>query len=431
MLYRYLLAGSLPARAVVMAALTLALTVPLGLIGGVVNDRQTFQKEATQNITESWGGPQTFTGPMLVLPYRLKETDKYGRTLTLLPEKLTINGRILPEQRRRGLFAVTVYATTLDVVAEFRTKTIQASLSEGRLPNWQNASLEIGVTDVRSIDAGKVDVDGQTSEWMAGSGRLLASLRAAIGSTSLAAAETITVRFHISLAGSKNFAITPLGLRTEATITSPWPSPSFTGRNLPTTQSIGSDGFSATWITSHLGRPYSQLWDSATPDNDPSSSTVINSSFGVTLLSPVDAYRETDRAIKYGIMFIGLTLAASLIVEMATGSRPHPMQYGLIGLALCIFYLLLLSLSEQIGFGPAYLVSAAAVVVQATIYSWALHRRRAAALTFGAVLTGLYAGLYSLLQLEDVALLAGSLVLFTVLSLAMWFTRNLHRTSPV
>ena len=429
--YRYLLAGSLPARAAIMAALTMLLTIPLGLIGGVISDRQTYQEQARQNIVTAWGGPQAFTGPMLVLPYKTDETAPRDGTLTLLPERLTIDGKILPEQRRRGLFSMAVYSTTLDVVAEFQTRDFQEFLSDGRRSNWQQARLEIGVTEPRSIDATSINVNGQTVEWGAGSGKLLSSLTASIGSDALATAETITVRFRLSLAGSTNFALTPLGRRTEATITSPWPSPSFTGRYLPITQSVGADGFSAKWTTSHLGRPYSQLWDSRSVNNDPSSRTVIDSSFGVTLLTPIDDYRETDRAIKYGILFIGLTLAACLLVETATGTRPHAMQYVLIGLALCIFYLLLLSLSEQIGFGGAYLVSATAVVMQATLYSWTLHRRRGPALAFGAVLAGLYAGLYSLLQLEDVALLAGSLLLFTVLSLAMWFTRNLHRAAPV
>ena len=157
---------------------------------------------------------------------------------------------------------------------------------------------------------------------------------------------------------------------------------------------------------------------------------MLESAFAVTLIDPVDAYRETDRAIKYAIMFIGLTLAACLLFEMATGTRPHVTQYGLIGLSLCVFYLLLLSISEQIGFAPAYLASASAVVAQATIYNWALQRRLRPALAFGALLSGLYAGLYGLLQLEDVALLTGSVLLFVVLSIAMWLTRNLHRAQP-
>jgi inner membrane protein len=202
------------------------------------------------------------------------------------------------------------------------------------------------------------------------------------------------------------------------------------GRYLPASQTIDQGGFSAKWSISYLGRSYGQLWDGAS-STEPAPRTVLESAFGVTLLNPVDAYRETDRAIKYGIMFIALTFAACLIFELVGDTRPSLAQYGLIGLSLCIFYLLLLSLSEQVGFGLAYLVSAAAVVAQAAMYNWALQRRRAPALAFGTILAGLYGGLYGLLQLEDVALLAGSLLLFAVLSLAMWFTRNLHRVQPV
>jgi inner membrane protein len=201
------------------------------------------------------------------------------------------------------------------------------------------------------------------------------------------------------------------------------------GRYLPASQTIDKDGFIAKWSISYLGRGYGQLWDGAS-STDPAPRAVLESAFGVTLLNAVDAYRETDRAIKYGVMFIALTFATCLMFEFVGGTRPSVAQYGLIGLSLCVFYLLLLSLSEQIGFGLAYLISAGAVAGQATIYNWALLRRRIPALAFGAILAGLYGGLYGLLQLEDVALLTGSLLLFAVLSLAMWFTRNLHRTQP-
>jgi inner membrane protein len=222
----------------------------------------------------------------------------------------------------------------------------------------------------------------------------------------------------------------PLGRRTTASVASPWPSPSFSGRYLPAEQTVDKDGFSAKWTISSLGRGYGQLWDGA-GKTDPTADAVLGSAFGVTLLDPVDAYRETDRAIKYGIMFIGLTFAACLLFELATGTRPHAAQYGLIGLSLCVFYLLLLSFSEQIGFGPAYLASASAVVAQAAIYNWALQRRLLPAAAFGALLAGLYGGLYALLRLEEASLLAGSLLLFAVLSVAMWLTRNLHRPQTV
>jgi len=314
-------------------------------------------------------------------------------------------------------------------VAEFQLKAIRDVLVEGRRIDWAATRLDIGLTDLKAINTATVEVDGQQIDWNPGLGTSLSTLPASLGALDLANRETVTVRFRIIFGGSGSLALTPLGRRTEATLSSSWPTPSFVGRYLPVAQTIDKDGFQAKWSTSNLGRRYGQVWDSGA-GTQPATETVAGSAFGFALYNPIDAYRQTDRAIKYAVMFIGLTFAACLLFEMATGTRPHVTQYGLIGLSLCVFYLLLLSASEQIGFAPAYLASAAAVAVQGTAYNWALYRRRGAALTFGAILTGLYAGLYTLLQLEDVALLAGSLLLFAVLSLAMWLTRNLHRVQP-
>jgi inner membrane protein len=417
LILEYLSNSGLVGRALMLAVLTLALKVPLGLVDGVIADRQSYEREAINNVRDSWGRVQTVVGPMIALPYR--PPDVHGtRLLTLLPEKLSIDGKVVPEQRRRGLFAVTVYSAAFDVVAEFNTKAEQWI-------DWTQARLTLGLSDIKSIEAATVNVDGQQVEWVPDTSEPLISLQAPLAAAALANRDTFTVRFRVVFAGSGSLSIVPMGRRTEATIASSWPSPSFMGRYLPASQTIDKDGFTAKWSISYLGRSYGQVWD-VPSSTRPSASTVLESAFGVTLLNSVDAYREADRAIKYGVLFIALTFAACLMFEFVGGTRPSVAQYGLIGLSLCVFYLLLLSLAEQIGFGPAYLVSAAAVVAQAAIYNWALQRRRGPAMAFGVLLAGLYGGLYGLLQLEDVALLAGSLLLFAVLSLAMWFTRNLH-----
>jgi inner membrane protein len=399
------------------------------MIGSVIADRRTYEAEATKSVSEAWGGPQTFAGPTIVLPYR-RADGLTTSVMTLLPEKLAIDGRIVPEQRRRGLFAVNVYSATLDVAAEFQISELRALIADGRLVDWSAARLEVGLSDIRSIDSAVVEVDGQKLDWGPGEGNaVLSALGANLGTLALGGRDTVSVRFSLTLVGSGKLALVPLGRRTEVTLAAPWPAPSFTGR-LPLSQTVDKDGFRARWSVSHLGRPFGQLWDGSGLRYESWAKTVLQSAFGVTLLTPVDAYRETDRAIKYGIMFIGLTFVACLLFEMATGTQPHVAQYGLIGLALCVFYLLLLSVAEQVGFALAYVASASAVVAQATLYNWALRRRAGPALAFGAVLAGLYAGLYGLLQLEDVALLTGSVLLFAVLSVAMWLTRNIHRPQP-
>jgi inner membrane protein len=420
--------SSLVTRAVVLAVLTLLLKIPLSMVDGVIADRQSYESEAVNNVRDSWGRAQTFVGPMVFLPYK-PANSSWTRALTLLPDKLSIDGNLMPSQRRRGLFAVTVYTATLDVVAEFQTKAVRDLLADADWIDWDGARLTLGLTDIKSITPTAVDVDGQPADWVPDKPGALASLRASLASAALANRDSVTVRFRVVFAGSGNLSMVPLGRRTDVSMASPWPSPSFMGRYLPASQTIDQGGFSAKWSISYLGRGYGQLWDSA-GSTEPAPRTVLESAFGVTMLNPIDAYRETDRAIKYGVMFIALTFAACLMFEFVGDTRPSVAQYGLIGLSLCIFYLLLLSLAEQIGFGLAYLVSATAIVAQAAIYNWALQRRRWPALAFGAILAGLYGGLYGLLQLEDVALLAGSLLLFAVLSLAMWFTRNLHRAQP-
>jgi inner membrane protein len=417
----YLSSSSLLSRGVMLVLLTLALKIPLSMVDSVITDRQSYENEAINNVRGSWGRAQTFVGPMIALPYRPPDVNG-TRLLTLLPEKLSIDGKVVPEQRRRGLFAVTVYRAAFDVVAEFSTKAEQ----------WidrTQAHLTLGLSDIKSIEAATVNVDGQQVEWVPDASGPLVSLQAPLAAAALANRDTFTVRFHVVFAGSGSLSIVPMGRRTEATIASTWLSPSFMGRYLPASQAVDKDGFRTTWSITYLGRSYGQVWDIPSSTR-PSASTVLESAFGVTLLNSVDAYREADRALKYAVLFIALTFAACLMFEFVGGTRPSVAQYGLIGLSLCVFYLLLLSLAEQIGFGPAYLVSASAVVTQAAIYNWALQHRRGPALAFGAILAGLYGGLYGLLQLEDVALLAGSLLLFAVLSLAMWFTRNLHRAQP-
>lgn len=423
--FDYLTGSSLVARALLLAAVTLLLQVPLNLVNSIVADRQTHQAIAAKSVTASWGSAQTFSGPTIVAPY---SAAGQRRSLTLLPEKLTIDAKITPEQRRRGLLTVTVFTAGLDVVAEFDPKAMHDLISTGQQVDWGDPSVTQGLTDVKSVNVTTLDVDGERIDWKGGTTTALASLYASLKSADILSRDTVVVRFHVAFTGSGNFSLVPLGKRTEATVSSSWPSPSFVGRYLPATQTIDNDGFQAHWSTSYLGRGYGQLWD-GTGSNDPTASAVLDSAFGVTLLNPVDAYRETDRAIKYGVVIIGLTFAISLLFELATGTRPSMAQYGLIGLSLCIFYLLLLSFAERIGFGPAYIASASAVVAQAAIYNWALQRRLGPAVAFAIVLATLYAVLYVLLELEDMALLSGSLLLFAVLSMAMWFTRNLHRAS--
>ena len=194
---------NLLARAMVLGLLTLVLLIPLRMIGGVIADRHSFEAEAAKSVSEAWGGPQIFAGPMIVIPYRrASEPREAPWLLTLLPEKLTIDGRIVPEQRRRGLFAVNVYSATLDVVAEFQTAELRALAADGRRIDWSAARLDVGLSDIRSIEGATVEVDGQRIDWGPGSGSALSALKANLGAQALEGRETVSVRFSLTLAGS-------------------------------------------------------------------------------------------------------------------------------------------------------------------------------------------------------------------------------------
>jgi inner membrane protein len=264
----YLANSGLVGRALMLAVLTLALRIPLSMVDGVIADRQSYENEAINSVRNSWGRTQTFVGPMIALPYR--PGDVHGtRLLTLLPEKLTIDGKIVPEQRRRGLFAVTVYRATFDVVAVFNTKAEQSI-------DWTLARLTLGLSDIKSIEAATVEVEGQQIDWVPDASGSLISLQAPLAAAELANRDNFTVRFRVVFAGSGSLCIVPIGRRTETTLASPWPSPSFQGRYLPTSQAIDNDGFRASWSISYLGRGYGQVWD-VPSSTRPSDDTVFQS----------------------------------------------------------------------------------------------------------------------------------------------------------
>lgn len=423
----HLRGDGLSGRIATMLLLALLLLVPLRLIGGIVSDQMRHESEAAKAVGASWGGPLTVVGPTVKVPYRRSSgTTEVDGTLVLLPDKLQVDARLHPEQRRRGIFAVNVYRAVLEVSAQFNVRPLQDLQAEGRRIDWKAMHLAVDLGDARSAEGSAIDVNGLAVDWQSASVRGNSVLTATLSPERVDHQGGLTVRFQIELGGSGSLAIAPLGRRTEATMGAAWQSPSYFGR-LPFKQEQGADGFRASWSQSDLGRPYGQLWDIGSDAGLPAGDAVRMSAFGVALLPPIDTYREIERALKYDIMIVGLTFALCLLFELATGIAPHGIQYGLIGLSLSIYYLLLLSFSERWGFTTAYAISATAVVLQVAGYNWALQRRSRPALAFGALLALLFAGLYGLLRLEDIALLAGSLVLFAVVSVAMWLTRDLHR----
>lgn len=421
-------------KAVLVGGLTLLLLVPLYMVWDAIDERQNRYAEAVREIGRAWGLPQRIAGPTLLLPYTTSERDKdgtlrtYRHQLRALPETMTIAATAAPEVRYRGLFEAVVYVVDLDIQGEFVVPDLAEHAPTGTL-DPAGIAVQIGISDPRSIalEGGllfgerTLTLEPATDAVLDGvlSGRLGAEAVPKPG-------ERIPYRLKLKLNGSEALSFLPLGRDTRVTLAAPWPSPSFFGAWLPAERRIGAQGFDASWRVSYLGRSYGQVWNSLDADAR-LRERVHAGGFGVTFLQTVTPYRETERAIKYGILFIALTFVMYLMFEMTSGQPIHLLQYGAVGLALCVFYLLLLSLSEQLGFLWAYVLSATAVVGQTTAYTLGATRRPRFALGFGAGLGGLYAFLYVLMQMESYSLLSGAVALFLVLSALMWMTRNLNR----
>jgi inner membrane protein len=407
------------ARVAGISLLVLALQIPIHLIASTIDERRATRGEAVQEITNTWGGAQELVGPILSVPIIQRISDKEERFVgwqRLLPRTLAVTGSAATENRRRGIFDVPLYVANLHVEASFAQPDDKEILAPDEKLQWKGAVLSYGLTDPKSIRS------SSGIAWEPGPGDdalpFSAGLHAALPQPGIGA---VNVAFELGLSGSGRLSVIPTGDDTVVQITSPWRDPSFDGAWLPTTRTVSASGFDATWRVLNLARTFPSRWRGSKIDQ----SRLYASSFGVSFLSPVDTYRTNDRAVKYELLFLGLTFVCFSLVEILGALRVHPMQYLLVGLALCLFYLLLLSLSEQIGFNRAYAIASAAVVFLVSAYLRAVLATRGRALAFGSFLTGLYGFLFVLLQVQDYALLVGSGGLFVALAGFMWLTRRL------
>jgi len=339
---------------------------------------------------------------------------------------VSIEGRAPTEVRRRGIFDVPLYVATLKITGTFVVPGDAAFNSAAADILWKRTSLSLGIADPRAIRAASPLVWG-TNELAfepgpGDAGSLPAGVHVALPQETLKPGQTVGFTVEVTLGGSGRLSFVPVGAETRVHLSSPWPDPSFDGSYLPLQRKVDARGFVADWHMLHLGRNFPATW----VDTDVSHERLRESAFGVSLLSPVDAYRTSERAVKYQLLFLGLTFLAFTLMEMLGGLRIHPIQYLLVGLALCLFYLLLLSLSEHLGFGRAYAIAGVTVTGLVTGYVRVLLRTRMQTATIAALLSVLYGFLFVLLQIQDYALLVGSLGLLAVLTGIMTLTRKVN-----
>jgi inner membrane protein len=351
------------------------------------------------------------------------QVDFEDRVVTLLPERLRVTGTVGTEERYRGIHKALLYNATLAFAGTFAVPAHFGLAHKQHRIQWGQARLALGVPDIRGIKA-QPTLRWQNDRLSFAPGTrndaIPSGLHAPLGELSTAAT-TYEFAFDLALQGLERLEFVPVGRDTFIELRSTWPHPSFVGRFLPESRTVTDAGFTARWRTTYFATNVEQLLDQCGKRE----CLLLNeSALGVAFIQPVDIYLQAQRAVKYGVLFVGLTFVAFFLFELLKGLAIHPIQYGLVGIALAVFYLLLLSLSEHVGFGLSYIVAGAACVGLLGFYTaYVLQSIRLAA-GFTALLTALYAVLYVLLQLEDFALLTGSLLLFAILTAVMWLTRK-------
>lgn len=436
-------------KVVIIGVLVLLSLIPLELITGIIRERKYRLAEVEEEVGDSWGKEQKFKGPLLTIPYKKKmfEEDSLVTTQILnanfFPEDLNIEADLKPEIRYRSLYKVILYNLDMKVEGYFDTP----DFSQWKINNedvlWDEAFITIGITDMRGIkeevrfkwnDSSLLMKPGFENKELFHSGMhvMLPEILDSAGILELDRASSkererkrFDFAFNLNLNGSRDLSFIPIGKQNNINISSDWSNPSFYGSFLPTERQISDTSFKANWALTYFGRSFKQSWLDEERDRD-LENNLNKSKFGVKLLLPVDYYQMSTRAAKYGILFISLTFVIYFLVEILGKVRLHPMQYLLVGSALALFYLLLVSLSEQVDFFLSYIIAAGATVILTSIYTGAITKNKKHGALLGGFLVILYGYLLVLLQLQDYSLLLGSVILFVVLSIFMLATRKIN-----
>ena len=413
-------------RMVFIGGLTVALLIPSVLIVRLVDERETTRDEAIKEVSEKWGAAQTIAGPVLTVPYRVVTSTTKDRVVYstefayFLPERLAVTATIQPEIRHRGLYEVVLYTSHVQLEGTFPAPHLeQFGVAAGDIM-WEKAFLSLGISDLKGMKKGitiQVNDQALTADPGVNSTDVLSTginVRPAISPNSKGYRFSTNLDFN----GSGQLQFVPVGKETDVHISSPWNNPSFVGSTLPVRRTLNNGEFVADWKVLHLNRNFPQEWTGK-------QYAIAQSAFGVRLLLPVDEYQKTTRAAKYAILFIVFTFVAFFLTEILNKKVIHPIQYALIGFALLLFYVLLLSISEQMAFNSAYIIASASIILLIGGYTRSVLSSRLAATMITGIMVVLYGFMYVLLQLEDYALLLGSIGLFAILATIMYLTRKI------
>lgn len=433
--------------------LVLILLIPSSWIQDLMHERQQRASSVINEVADKWSGSQTLSGPMLVVPYRDYEKVYNGKDIVevkevikkafFLPENLIINGAIKPQILHRGIFDVAVYESALAINAQFNFPDVKSLGINNENILWGETYLALAITDLRGINDNPLwkygeqillaeptnnlgvafrEMKNSADEYEVNNGLPYELTATGIIAKLKWASEADfnkNTSLEITIKGSNTLSFSPTGKTTAVTLSGPWSNPSFDGAFLPDERDVSEQGFSASWKVLHFNRPFAQQWK----DNEQSLS---GSEFGVRLLIPVDQYQKSIRSSKYSVLLILFTFVALFLIEIIQKIRIHPFQYILIGASLIIYYILLLSLSEHIGYNFSYWMATLATVTLVTAYSTSFLNNKKVVGLFSFLLVMFYGFIFVIILQQDYSLLFGSIGLFILVGMLMYFSRKVN-----
>ena len=409
-------------RILIISAIVILLIIPNFMIQSLITERQQYRLDAISEISNSWAGAQIVAGPIISVTKKKERKDKNGKvhykteSSHYLPEKLEIDADVQPEIRYKGIYELVLYKSRIKMKGH-----INLSKLRERFPadDFDEIYISFNVSDLRGIQKDvKLKLNGKDYNLIPGLNNKI--FRNGFFSNIKLDKDTIQhFEIELDLNGMENLEFIPLGKYSEININSPWNNPGFFGAFLPESREINEDGFKAEWFVNYFNRTYPQEWHSKTYD-------VFPSAFGVKLLIPVDEYQKTMRMSKYSLMIIVLTFLSFFLVEVFSKKIIHPIQYLLVGLALIIFYSVLLAISEYVVFQYSYLISSLMTLLLIGFYVMSIYRSKQIATIITGMLAMFYGFMFVILQLQDYSLLLGNIVLFITLAMVMFFTRKVN-----
>jgi inner membrane protein len=427
---------SLGVKLIVVCVLALIMMIPAFFVGRLVEDRTNRAADVIKEISSHVGGQQTFLGPTLAIPYTIPgrsqlDSAKHGMYL-VFPTRASAALKIATEERRRSLFKVPVFRADLKLDAAFDLTGVPATAPPGAEFDWSKSEIVVGVSDARGAltdalltTSGKTStlVPAEITQGISIGGDQNALVKLALFGANVQDLSKPNAQFNVTSAlrfsGAQRIALLAYGKTTHFAAQGDWPSPGFDGGFLPVTRTVSGNGFEAEWSVPFIAR-------GVRAEGAGDSITGLDSTaLGISLIEVADPYQSVNRSLKYLPLFLGLVFLSYFVFEATTGRRVHSAQYILVGISQIVFYLLLLSLAERIGFGYGFLLGGAATVILLSANAMWIFSSRLQGVRALAIFSLLYTLIYLLLRLEDNALLVGAIASFLAVAAAMYFTRSL------